>query len=127
MGEGSGKRALGLLLVLAGLGSCDERSRTPVMPSEVPTFTLSATGVSPASLTIALGDRVLFVNDDSRPHVIVSDPHPDESDCPAINQVGFLQPGQRRETGNFVQLDHCGFHDREAPASRAYAGAIVIE
>ena len=35
-----------------------------------------------------------FVNNDSRSHEMFSDPHPEHTDCPEINQVGFLSPGQ---------------------------------
>ena len=63
-------------------------------------MTITSSGASPVSLTIAPGTRVLFVNNDTRPHNMTSDPHPDHDPCPEINAVGFLSPGQSRETGN---------------------------
>src|SRR4026209_1272509 len=75
------------------------------------TITITASGVSPKSVTVAPGSRVLFVNNDSRSHEMDSDPHPEHTDCPPIDQVGFLAPGQSRETGNLNTVRTCGFHD----------------
>jgi plastocyanin len=75
---------------------------------------------------VALGTRVRFVNNDSRPHNMASDPHPTHTDCPAINQVGLLQPGQIRETGNLVEVRTCGFHDHDNPTSQTLQGSITI-
>jgi hypothetical protein len=69
---------------------------------------------------------VTFVNNDSRSHDIASDPHPEHTACPAINQAGFLQPGQRRETGNLVTVRTCGFHDHDQPSNTALQGEIIV-
>src|SRR5262249_39830098 len=66
-------------------------------PTTIPT---PARGVSPQSITVPPGTRVTFINNDSRRHNMASDPHPEHTDCPEINQVGLLQTGQSRETGN---------------------------
>lgn len=57
---------------------------------------------------------------------MTSDPHPEHSLCPEINQVGLLQTGQKRETGNLVAVRTCGFHDHENPDNRQLTGRIVI-
>jgi hypothetical protein len=44
-----------------------------------------------------------------------------------VNQAGFLQPGQSRETGNFVQARTCGFHDHDNPNNAALRGSITIK
>ena len=68
------------------------------MPSPPPvqstTITITGAGVSPKNVIVSLGDRVLFVNNDTRSHNMTSDPHPDHNDCPEINQVGFLSAGR---------------------------------
>jgi hypothetical protein len=68
----------------------------------------------------------LFINNDSRSHQMSSDPHPDHTDCPEINQVGFLNPGERRETGNLVAVRTCGFHDHNEPDNARWRGRIVV-
>jgi hypothetical protein len=83
--------------------------------------------VTPKDVVVPLGARVRFVNSDTQPHSMGSDPHPDHTDCPEINQVGFLAPGQSRETGNFVQTRTCGYHDHDNPTVTRWHGSIRIQ
>jgi hypothetical protein len=69
---------------------------------------------------------VLVINNHNRSHQIASDPHPEHSDCPEMDQVGVLAPGQRRESGNFVAVRICGLHDHDDPNNLALRGRIVI-
>jgi hypothetical protein len=57
---------------------------------------------------------------------MASDPHPDHTDCPELNQVGFLSPGQSRETGNLVQVRTCGYHDHDLPNTVNLSGRIEV-
>jgi hypothetical protein len=91
------------------------------------TITISPAGVSPKHVEIALGDRVLFVNNDNRTHFIGSNPHPEHTDCPSINQAGFLGRGQSRETSNFVVAGVCGFHDHDDPMNQNLWGTITTK
>ncbi|HEX6324349.1 MAG TPA: hypothetical protein VFZ36_11530 [Vicinamibacterales bacterium] len=89
--------------------------------------TISSAGVvTPVELVVPPGSRVLFVNEHSRPHEMTSDDHPDHLECPAINSVGLLNPGQSRETGNLVAIRTCGFHDHINPGDSRLTGRIVI-
>jgi plastocyanin len=96
-------------------------------PVSTNTIAITATGVNPRDVQVALGSRVLFVNNDSTSHNMASDPHPDHNECPDINQVGFLLPGQSRETGNLVVARTCGFHDHDHPDSASLHGTITIK
>jgi plastocyanin len=91
------------------------------------TITITRAGVSPKSLTVPLGTQVTFVNNDVIAHDMTSDPHPEHTDCPELNQVGFLQPGQSRQTGNLVTPRTCGFHDHDLPFNTSLQGSIVIQ
>ncbi len=104
-------------------------SSTPTNPTPTATNTITITsaGATPKNIQIAVGTRVLFVNSDSRSHSMNSDPHPDHTDCPEINQVGFLTPGQSRETGNLVVARTCGFHDHDDPTATRLQGVITIK
>jgi plastocyanin len=82
--------------------------------------------VSPKSLTVSVGTRVNFVNNDTRAHDMASDPHPIHTDCPDINTVGFLQVGQSRLTGNLTVARTCGYHDHDDPDNDRWKGTIVI-
>jgi len=112
----------GLLLSLSG---CDKPSTTPIPTAA--TVTITAGGVSPKSVQVAPGSRVLFINNDPQEHYIHSDPHPDATDCPELNLIGILKMGEKRETGNLVDLATCGYHDHNIPANNSFRGTILIK
>jgi hypothetical protein len=110
----------------AGDGGGNPADPTPNPNPGQPTITLTASGASPRELAINQGQRVLFVNRDSRAHEMNSDPHPDHLDCPEINLIGLLNPGQTKETGNFVAARTCGFHDHNLPDVTSLQGRIIV-
>jgi plastocyanin len=90
------------------------------------TITITAAGVSPKTVTVAVGTRVTFVNNDSRPHDMNSNPHPEHTDCPEIN-VGFISAGATGTTQNLTRARVCGFHDHNQPDVTALQGTITIQ
>jgi plastocyanin len=122
----------GLLRLLAAgvlASSCASSPSAPTAPTpdDAPTITITSAGVSPNAVTVALGGRVLFVNHDAVSHNVSSDPHPERDQCPEINQVGFLEPGDSRETGNFVTAETCGFHDFDMAFVTSLQGTITVK
>jgi plastocyanin len=91
------------------------------------TIIISGNGVSPQNVTVVRGGQVTFVNNDNRPHDIRSDPHSSHSECPEINQVGTIQPGNNRQTGNLMTAQTCEFHDDVDASSRSFQGTIRIQ
>jgi plastocyanin len=92
------------------------------------TITITASGVSPKEVTVAAGSRVAFVNNDSRPHEMASDPHPTHGDCPSIEQgVGFISAGQTKLTNNLNIARVCGYHDHNQPDVVALQGTIRVQ
>ncbi len=83
----------------------------PTPPATVVVVTITPDGATPSTLTIAPGTRIRFVNNDVLPHDMTSDPHPDHTQCPPINRVGLLLPGQSRESDPLTTIRTCGFHD----------------
>jgi hypothetical protein len=96
-------------------------------PTNTTTITLTSAGVSSKSINVTQGTRVLFINSDNRQHEMTSDPHPDHGDCVEINQVGFISPGQQKETGNLVTSRTCGYHDHNDPNNTRFQGRIIIQ
>lgn len=113
-----------LLLVSCGGGSSPGGPSPP--PSNPNMMTITSAGVSPKELTVPPGTQVLFRNTDARRHDMTSDPHPEHSDCPEINSVGVLSPGQSRETANLTAIRTCGFHDHENPDNSGLKGLIIV-
>jgi plastocyanin len=134
--------ALAALWLLAAVACGGDSRSSPASPSSPPgpapgpaptpapeggrTITITAAGVNPRHVTVPAGSRVTFVNDNTRPHEMASDPHPEHTDCPAINEVGFILPGQARETGVLTTMRTCGFHDHNQPSNESLTGTITI-
>jgi hypothetical protein len=90
-------------------------------------MTISSSGAyTPSTLSIPAGARVLVTNNHSTSHFFASDPHPEHDDCPEINQVGVLAPGESRETGNLVTVRTCGVHDHTDPNNLKLRAQIII-
>jgi hypothetical protein len=122
-------RALSIvsLTLAAACGGGNTGPAMPSPPANPNRITISTAGVaSPTELVVAPGARVLFINNHAQRHQMSSDPHPEHTDCPEIDQVGLLTTGQSRETGNLVAVRTCGFHDHENPDNAALRGRIVI-
>ena len=51
-------------------------------PAGPPTITITAAGMSPLEITIAVGQRVTFFNNDTRPHDVVGGDRSQQSGLP---------------------------------------------
>ncbi len=120
----------GLCALTAACGGT--RTTTPSPPLTCSTLPNTTTilivdnAVCPQTLPVGPGSRVTFINSDGRRHDMYSDPHPEHTDCVEINQVGNLDAGQQRETGNLNTVRSCGFHDHLQDQNPALHGTIVI-
>ena len=125
------------LAVIAGIafGSCGKGSATAPSPnlncSNIPnpatTILILNNSACPQSLTVARGTRLTIINNDTRVHEMASDPHPEHPACPELNQVGHLESGQQRDSGNLNTARRCGFHDHINPENRGLLGTITIQ
>jgi plastocyanin len=101
---------------------------TPTTPTDTATITIGADGrVTPATVTITRGGRVTMINNHNRAHDMSSDPHPEHTTCPELNQWGFLQAGQSRTSGNLNTARTCGFHDHGEPDNNNLKGQVIIQ
>src|SRR5688500_15930468 len=92
------------------------------------TVTMTAAGVSPGTVTVAVGQAVTFVNNDTRQHEIGSDPHPNHGTCPSIEAgVSLLAPGQTKVTRAFANAGTCRYHDHLDDTNQAFRGTIVVQ
>ena len=90
------------------------------------TITIANGRVSPASVSITVGQSVNFVNNDGTVRNVSSDPHPIHTDCPAINAVGNLSNGQSRATNALTTARVCGFHNHDFPDDNNFKGTIDV-
>jgi hypothetical protein len=112
------------------LTACGAWGKSPTAPEEPPptgpTVTISSAGLTPRTIEIPVGGRLTIVNNDSVAHDMGSDPHPNHEDCPELNQIGLLEAGQRRTSGNLVEARTCGMHDHIRPLNTALQLRITI-
>jgi hypothetical protein len=99
---------------------------TPAPPPGPPTVLITASGMVPLDITIEVGQRVTFVNNDNRAHDLVGGVDPNNPDCPEITEAGFVTPGQRRDTAVFTRARTCEYHDHTMLSVPAFQGRIII-
>ena len=119
-------RWTGALLVALSVVACAGDSPTAPTDDSTNVVTITASGVSPQTIQIRVGGLVRFVNNDSVVHEMSSDLHPSHLACPVINLVGSISPGQSKETGNFVTVQTCTYHDHLDAQNPGLLGSIVI-
>jgi plastocyanin len=130
--------ACGSAILAASCGSSGPSSSSgpsPTTPSSTPAGAVATTTIrianntaTPKDIIVTRGSQVTFVNSDSTSHNMTSNPHPEHTDCPEINQVGFLSGGQSRQTGNMTtNRTICGFHDHDNPNVSGLQGSITIQ
>ena len=90
------------------------------------TITITSAGASPRDITVAVGSRVTFINNDSQPHDMASNPHPEHTSCPDMN-VGFIGASQSGQTQVLNIARTCGYHDHNQPSNATLQGTIKIE
>lgn len=99
---------------------------TTVVPGSIgATITITAAGAAPLDVRIEPTQRVRFVNNDTRPHQINTNPHNFHTDCPSNNTV-VLNPGQSFDTGLFNDTKACGYHNHLLPDDQKYWGLIRV-
>jgi len=90
-------------------------------------MTLNSSGVSPKQVRVYEGSRVTFVNDDANVHEIQSNPLHLHTDCPELNAVSFLVPGQARSSNPFATAGGCGFHDHTNESDSRFYGTVFVD
>jgi plastocyanin len=96
------------------------------VPTEI-TVSVTATGFKPKDSVVAVGGRARFENVDDRLHSVASNPLISHADCPQINEVGTLVPGQSKLTGVFAEAKTCGYHDPASEGSgQVLMGSITV-
>ena len=103
--------ACGVYLLVTACGSWGKSPTAPEPAPAGPTITITSTGLSSRTIDIPVGGRLTMVNRDAIAHDMGSDPHPGHEECPELNQIGMLTPGQSRTSGNLVEARTCGMHD----------------
>ncbi len=95
--------------------------------SNANTLVIMNNAICPTTITVARGSQLTIQNQDSRSHDMDSDPHPEHTDCPEMNQIGFLNTGQTRSSGNLNTARRCGIHDHGDPNNNSLKATVTIQ
>ncbi len=139
------------LLALAALGaSCSKKATTTTTNTTVSTNTnttsqnsnttgtfstntnapvaatviITSAGISSTSTTVAAGTVVTFLNNDTAPHQIASNPHPSHTDLPGFDLT--LSAGSS-QSFTFTKIGSWGYHDHNNPFATEYQGRIIVQ
>jgi hypothetical protein len=132
MWAGATALAAGIALV-AGCGGSSSSSGTTgpsggcTASANPNTLVIQNNTICPQALTVTRGTLITILNSDSRTHEMDSDPHPEHTDCPELNQIGFLNPGQSKQSGNLNIARRCGLHDHASPDTAGLKAVVTIQ
>jgi plastocyanin len=115
-----------LLVTSCGGGGGNGPTTGPGPAPSEPIVNVTQRGFEPPNVAVAVGGRVRFQNFDDRPHSIASNPIDTHIDCPPINDVGLLSPGQIKTTGRFPEARTCAYHDELSETTQLLTGSITI-
>lgn len=124
------------LFILAGLGGLlftrtrPESYRQPstvTVPNEVEEseveINITKDGFVPSAIIISKGTKVTWVNTDTGPHRIASNPYPDHTELPSLDSKEALGP-ETTYTYTFNETGTFGYHDHYQPTTN---GTVVVE
>lgn len=121
---GSGTIVVGIAVSMT---ACESNPTSPSGSTSTPTVTVTANGISPQRVSIPINGRVRFVNNDTVNRPINSNPFPTHTDCPPINQVDLLTPGQSKMTGPLSLQGARGFHEHLSESDPDFISVILID
>ena len=76
----------------------------------------------PPSVTVKSGDTVTWINEDTTPHIVASDPHPTHTDLPGLESSSLSQGQSYSFT--FVKTGTFGYHCHLHPTMK---GTVIVE
>lgn len=100
-------------------------SVTPLYSPRAYLVKLTSGGITPASLTIRVGDTVTFRNDAAVSFWPASNPHPTHTDCPGFDAMRALNNGESY-TLAFTKVEQCGYHNHLDPSNPMMKGTITV-
>ena len=103
-------------------------------PPPAPTVTIPATasvsitagGLSPATITIRVGTQLTWTNNDSASHQPAADPHPLNNSIEGFDSDTTLLPGDSLSF-TFEKAGTYTYHDHLNPLNKKYQGTVVVE
>lgn len=97
---------------------------SPVQPSA--NVSLTKDGLTPATITIAVGTQVAWTNTDDAPHQVAADPHPRHDSIEGFDSDVTLQKGEVFSF-TFETAGTYTYHDHLNPLDKRWQGTVIVE
>lgn len=98
--------------------------RDAVLPSSVATVDINETGFNPVVIKVKKGERVQWVNKDSRMHQVAADPHPTSSSLSTLKSHEAILKDETY-TAVFEKTGTFTYHDFLDPLN--YQATVIVE
>src|SRR5687768_15557339 len=115
--------AAALLAVVIGILIFALTRKEAEIPASVPTVEITETGFSPLVIKVKRGDRVQWVNKDTRMHQVAADPHPTGELLPSLKSAEPLLE-QETYTAVFEKAGTFTYHDFLDPLG--YQATVIV-
>ncbi len=100
----------------------EEESAPITLPPSGNTVTITASGFSPATITISVGESVMWVNNDIKNHWPASDPHPQHTDYSGFDSLGISSGSSW--SFKFNKTGTWNYHDHNMPSRK---GIVIVQ
>jgi plastocyanin len=98
-------------------------NNTQMNPSEGTTVEYTEQGFTPKTITVKVGTTVTWVNKDSDPMWVASNPHPIHTDLPGFDALKQIPTGETYSY-TFTKVGNWGYHNHLNPSN---TGTVVVE
>lgn len=100
----------------------EQTSTTPTASSSSNAVNFTANGFEPHSITIKVGQTVMWTNKSSDDLWVASNPHPTHTDYPGFDELKSMPTGQTYSF-TFTKVGNWGYHDHLNPSQQ---GKVVV-
>ncbi|HEX8763469.1 MAG TPA: cupredoxin domain-containing protein [Candidatus Saccharimonadales bacterium] len=116
--------AAAAVLVIGSVLALIMTRKDSVLPPSVATVEITETGFNPLVIKVKKGDRIQWVNKDSRLHQPAADPHPTSSSLPSLKSNEAILKDETY-TAVFEKSGTFTYHDFLDPLN--YQATIIVE
>jgi plastocyanin len=104
-----------------------EHTTTPsqkAAQAAVATVEITADGFSPSTLSVPVGTKVTWVNKDSQPHRVASNPYPENTSLPSLDSKDPPLGPNATYTYTFTTAGNVSYHDQYHPTTN---GQVTVK
>ena len=115
-----------VIFVIGGAASfwLVKNNNEAAIAESVATVEITGSGFVPQTIRVKKGESIQWVNADTKPHQVVSDPYPSGDTLPDLNSSEPLTEGESY-TRTFDQTGTFTYHDQLNPLE--YKATIIVE